>query len=144
MEPPWETHLTAYRPSGAATRRWPPAGSCPTPTPVWELYHSRYDVAQEPNEPLRCGWTVEIDPYDPTFTPRKRTALGRYKREGATTRLTADRRVAVYSGDDEVFEYIYKYVTASRYQPNDRAHNLNLLDEGTLYVARFDVDEDGN
>ena len=110
----------------------------------WERFHSRYDLAQEPNEPFRFGWTVEIDPYDPTFTPRKRTALGRYKREGATTRITKDGRVAVYSGDDEVFEYIYKFVTAGRYRRKDRAHNLKLLDEGTLHVARFDVDEDGN
>ncbi|HEX6257076.1 MAG TPA: PhoX family phosphatase [Euzebyales bacterium] len=126
-----DLHARVGIPEGASERKW-------------ELFHSRYDVAQEPNEPFRFGWTVEIDPYDPTFTPRKRTALGRYKHEGATTRLTADKRVAVYSGDDEVFEYIYKFVTVGRYRRNDRAHNLGLLDEGTLYVARFDIDEDGN
>lgn len=126
-----ELHARIGIPTGASERKW-------------ELFHSRYDVAKEPHEPFRFGWTVEINPYDPTFTPRKRTALGRYKREGATTRLTADGRVAVYSGDDEVFEYIYKFITAGRYDPDNRAHNLDLLDEGTLYVARFDVDDDGN
>ena len=74
-----DLHARVAIPTGASERKW-------------ERYHSRYDVAQEPNEPFRFGWTVEIDPYDPTFTPRKRTALGRFKREGRDD--AADRRSA--------------------------------------------------
>jgi uncharacterized protein len=93
----------------------------------WERYHARFDLGKEPNEPFRFGWVVEIDPFDPSFTPLKRTALGRFKHEGATVRLTRDGRVACYMGDDERFDYIYKFVTAGQFREGDRQHNLGLL-----------------
>lgn len=108
----------------------------------WELFDSRFDLLAEPNEPFRFGFIVEIDPYDPTSTPKKRTALGRLKHEAATCAITHDRRVAVYSGDDERFEHVYKFVSRSQMSPR-REDNTDLLDQGTLYAARFNADGSG-
>ncbi|WP_406270947.1 PhoX family protein [Streptomyces sp. NBC_00191] len=110
----------------------------------WERFDKRFDVAQEPNESHRFGWVVELDPYNPDSTPRKRTALGRFKHEGAQPRLTDDGRPVVYMGDDERFDYFYKFVSSKRMKKGGtraaREHNLTLLDEGTLYVAKLTGD----
>ncbi|MDX2825911.1 PhoX family protein [Streptomyces ipomoeae] len=110
----------------------------------WERFDKRFDVAQEPNEVHRFGYVVEFDPYDPASTPRKHTALGRFKHEAATIRLTSDGRPVVYSGDDERFDYFYKFVSSKRMKKGSsravREHNLSLLDEGTLYVAKLTGD----
>ncbi|GII77410.1 hypothetical protein Sru01_23920 [Sphaerisporangium rufum] len=100
----------------------------------------RFDLARHPNEVNRFGWVVEIDPFDPDAAPVKRTALGRFAHEAATTTLTRDGRVAVYMGDDGRFEYIYKFVSDGRFVPGFDRHNRTLLDQGTLYVARFTGD----
>ncbi|MEU9601385.1 PhoX family protein [Streptomyces sp. NPDC048109] len=110
----------------------------------WERFDKRFDVAREPNEVHRFGYVVELDPYDPESTPRKHTALGRFKHEAATVRLTHDGRPVVYTGDDERFDYFYKFVGSKRMRHGNsrwaREHNLSLLDEGTLYVAKLSGD----
>ena len=109
----------------------------------WERVHERFDLRQEPNEIHRHGYVVEIDPHDPLFTPRKHTALGRFKHEAANTTLSDDGRVVVYSGDDERFDYLYKFVSNGRFNPYDRDSNFALLGSGTLYVAKFNDEGDG-
>jgi secreted PhoX family phosphatase len=103
----------------------------------WGRHYDRFDVTKEPHEPLRFGWIVEIDPYDPTSMPMKRTALGRFTHEAATTVINKDGRAVVYMGDDGRFEYLYKFVSTGRYDPSNRAATRKLLDAGTLYVAKF-------
>ncbi len=110
---------------------------------LWENFHDRFDLSREPNEAFRFGWAVEIDPLDPTSTPKKRTALGRNKHEGHTSVAVDGKPVAIYAGDDQVFDYAYKFVTAGTYNASDRESNLNLLDEGTLHVALFNEDGTG-
>ena len=109
----------------------------------WHEHDERFDATRHPHEPHRFGWVVEIDPMDPTSTPVKRTALGRVAREGATVTLTKDGRAVIYSGEDARFEYIYKFVSRDAMRPGGARANAQLLDHGTLYVARFDADGRG-
>jgi secreted PhoX family phosphatase len=108
---------------------------------AWAASVDRFDVAKEPNEPYRFGWMVEIDPYDPSFVPVKRTALGRFKHEGATCIVNKDGRLVAYGGDDERFEYLYKYVSNGTFDPGAGNANGALLDDGVLYVARFEEEK---
>ncbi|MEN3951127.1 PhoX family phosphatase [Iodidimonas sp. SYSU 1G8] len=107
---------------------------------TWMALDDRFDVGQEPNESFRFGWVVEVNPFDPRSTPVKRTALGRFSHEGAESIVNRDGRVVVYMGDDSRFEYLYKYVSTGRYDPRNPASATGLLDDGTLYVARFAED----
>ncbi|MGH8803275.1 MAG: PhoX family protein [Polaromonas sp.] len=109
----------------------------------WHEHDERFDATKNPNEPNRFGWVVEIDPLEPTSTPVKRTALGRAAHEGAWVGVTKDGRAVVYSGEDALFEYIYKFVSRDKIAPGGARANRELLDHGTLYVARFDADGSG-
>ncbi|TPK69665.1 PhoX family phosphatase [Mesorhizobium sp. B2-4-15] len=106
----------------------------------WGAHYDRFNLAKEPNEPNRFGWIVEVDVDDPNSTPKKRTAMGRFKHEGAESIVAKDGRVVFYLGDDERFDYVYKFVTKGTFNASDRLANKDLLDDGTLHVAKFAED----
>ncbi|RVT83242.1 PhoX family phosphatase [Rhodobacteraceae bacterium CCMM004] len=106
---------------------------------AWGKFYDAWNVDKEPNMPNKYGWIVEVDPLDPDAMPVKHTALGRFRHEGAETTVAPDGRLVIYSGDDNRFDYVYKYVSAGIVS-DDRAANSALLSDGTLYVARFDED----
>ncbi|MEZ5845004.1 MAG: PhoX family phosphatase [Hyphomicrobiaceae bacterium] len=151
---PWGTWLTCEEnfngyfwskkdgqdgPDGKALKRYGAPGEWYN----WGRYHDRFDYTKEPNEVNRFGWVVEIDPMDPDSVPVKRTAMGRFKHEGAGNAIAKGGQFVVYSGDDERFDYVYKFVTEGRVDTANRAANIGLLDKGTLYVAKFDADGSG-
>lgn len=148
---PWGTYLTCeenfqnwfVKPSGALTTNERRYSLRKTNGHRWHEFDARFDVDQHPNEFNRFGWIVEIDPYDPTAQPVKRTALGRFAHESAYYHIAKDGRVVIYSGDDTAFEFIYKFVTRDAFNPNQREANRDLLDHGTLYVAHFAEDGTG-
>lgn len=109
----------------------------------WHEHDARFDAVKNPNEPNRFGWIVEIDPYNPSSTPMKRSAMGRGAHEGATVAVTKDNRAVVYMGEDARFEYIYKFVSRDAIKSGGAAANATLLDHGTLYVAKFNADGKG-
>ena len=101
----------------------------------WRMTDQRFDVSTHPNEPNRAGYVVEIDPLDPASTPRKRTALGRFKHENAEVTVAGNGRVVVYLGDDERGEFLYRFVSAGTYSAG--GDNADLLENGELSVAKF-------
>lgn len=112
---PWGTLLTCEENVDGYTKAWAGSG--------YEAMHQ--------------GWVTEIDPFDPKSTPKKRTAMGRFRHENVAVTVAADGRVVGYMGDDMQDSCVYKFVSRGRYNPKDRAANLTLLEEGDLYVANF-------
>lgn len=148
---PWGTYLTCeenwntyFTNSGTLTADQRRNGISPKGRGYhWNEFDERFDAGKHPNEPNRHGWVVELDPYDPQSVPVKRTALGRFSHEGAWSAVTKDGRLAIYMGDDRIFEYIYKFVSRDRINRSERKANASLLDHGTLYVAQFNDDGSG-
>ncbi len=114
----------------------------------WSGVDPRFGLGNEPNEPHRFGWVVEVDPTDPTSTPLKHTMLGRFKHEGADVVIAEDGQAVAYMGDDERGDYLYKFVSSGTYTPGAgrraKRANMRLLTEGTLYVARLKGDGTGD
>jgi secreted PhoX family phosphatase len=132
-------------PSAETAARWKRYGIKIEPSERrWEDFDTRFALTATPNEVNRFGWIVELNPWDPNSTPVKHTALGRFKHEAATIHVTGDGTVVSYTGDDERFDYLYKFVSAKKIQPgrdpSAMAANMTILDEGTLYVAKLSSD----
>jgi secreted PhoX family phosphatase len=130
---------TRFNRYGISTTARYPSGSR-----KWDRVDERFDLAKHPNEANRFGWIVEIDPLNPDAPPRKHTAMGRFKHEGANVIIARSGHVVAYMGDDERFDYLYKFVSEKKYIKSDapwaRKHNLSLLESGTLYVAKVTGD----
>ena len=152
---PWGTYLTCeenFNGYFGATGPW-------TPTEAqarygltaagfgygWHHFDARFDLSDPDyrNEENRFGWVVEVDPADPAQAPTKRTALGRFKHEGVALTVGRGGRVVAYMGDDEAFDYVYKFVSERNWK-STRAQGLSPLDHGSLYVARFNDDGSGD
>lgn len=100
------------------------------------------------NAAFTYGWNVEIDPFRPNSTPKKRTAMGRFAHEGAWVGpVEAGKPVVFYMGCDSRYEYIYKFVSTANWDPVDMMGGLQAgdkyLDFGKLYVAKFDANFTG-
>lgn len=110
----------------------------------WEFFDKRFDLsdADYANEQHRFGWIVEIDPFDASQKPVKRTAMGRFKHEAVAIAESRNGRIAAYMGDDQRFDYCYRYVSNDSWQ-DCLARNESPLDAGRLYVARFNDDGTG-
>jgi uncharacterized protein len=95
------------------------------------------------------GWVVEIDPFNPSSAAKKRTAMGRFAHEGAWLgRVAAGKPIVYYMGCDSRNEYIYKYVSTALWDPADATRGASggdkYLNDGKLYVARFNADATGD
>ncbi len=148
---PWGTYLTCEENFNGFFGSTDPAAALPEAFARYgieaeggygyEKFDPRFDISQNPNEPNRFGYVVEIDPSDADSTPVKRTALGRFKHENAEVVLAPDGRVVVYLGDDERGEFLYRFVSTNAYAPG--APTDGLLDDGQLFVAKFNDDQTG-
>ncbi|QQE66592.1 phosphatase [Leptolyngbya sp. BL0902] len=154
---PWGTYLTCEENFNGYFGV--PSGTSFTPTPEqrrygfsangfgygWQNFDPRFNLAnpQYKNEENTYGWVVEIDPMDPNQVPVKRTALGRFKHESAEIVVGQGGRVVAYMGDDERFDYIYKFVSSGNWR-SMRARGISPLDDGKLYVAKFNDNGTGS
>ena len=123
-----------------AEDRYARFNATPTTASYYDPEAAKHDYRNEPNT---FGWVVEIDPFKPRSTPKKRTALGRLGHEGAwIAPPRIGKPIVVYMGDDARGEYVYKFVSKKPYWPWE-ADGDAYLDVGTLHVARFEADGSG-
>lgn len=143
---------TDYRVGGPAAGLLPSTirgtlNNCSSGRTPWGTYltceetTNNYLDTTQPNNGY--GWVVEIDPYQELAPATKRTALGRFSHENVAYLNDGNNRVAFYMGDDSTPGCIYKFVPDRAYSNSNRAANIDLLDYGTLYVARFNADGTG-
>lgn len=122
--------------------------NCSSGATPWGTYltcEETTDNYLDPTQPEKgYGWVVEIDPFGDLPQATKRTAMGRFDHENVAFMEDADRRTAFYMGDDSTPGCIYKFVPNRAYNPNNRFANFDLLDYGTLYVARFNGNGSGD
>jgi secreted PhoX family phosphatase len=133
----------------AASQGWHTASETDNRFTRWNIAATGASVAEDfRNEPHTFGYNVEIDPLDPKAAPVKRVAMGRFAHESAVCGLPkAGKPLAFYMGCDSRNEYIYKFVSTAQWNPSDEGRGIaagnKYLDEGRLYVARFNSDGTG-
>jgi uncharacterized protein len=148
------TSLNRYgRSQGAISRHgWESEVSGADKYKRWDISLTGATAADDyRNELNGMGYIVEIDPYDKTQAARKRTAMGRFNHEAAAFSIpTVGKPLAVYQGDDARGEYIYKWVSSKNWLAADATRSDRLtvgneyLDDGKLYVAKFNADGTGS
>lgn len=146
------TGNSSYRASGPAASRISGTikgmlNNCASGRTPWDTYltcEETMDNYLDPTQPVTdYGWVVEIDPRRELAQPTKRTAMGRFNHENVAFMTNSANRVAFYMGDDTTPGCIYKFIPSQAYSPTNRVANTDLLDNGTLYVARFNADGTG-
>lgn len=109
----------------------------------WWRFQRRFDLAHEPNEIHKFGWIVEVDPWDRAWPRRKLTALGRMDHCSASATLAPSQHLVVYTADTTQSRCVYKFVSTDTFDRSNRPAARTLLDNGTLYAARFNGDGTG-
>jgi len=105
---------------------------------AWGNYFDRFKVEKEPNESNRFGWVVEIDPFDPNSIPKKRTALGRFKHEGAAGIINpAGGQYVIYSGDDQVNDYWQRSTPGTKPPTTTSSTAACSRSRGSVRTARW-------
>ncbi|MCQ8897724.1 DUF839 domain-containing protein [Limnobacter humi] len=137
-----------FTPSVGSEKFWSTAGTTDE-FARWDVTASGTTAADDfRNAANTFGYVVEIDPFDPSAVPRKRTAMGRFYHEGAWLGPVAEGKpIVYYMGCDSRNEYIYKYVSTKNWNPADASLGILAgdlyLNDGTLYVAKFNSDGTG-
>jgi secreted PhoX family phosphatase len=139
------------RPNGAGGQGWSAVASKATDDRFgrWDVSAPGANATQDfRNEPNTFGFNVEIDPLNPHAVPAKRVAMGRFAHEAAVCSIPVrGKPLAFYMGCDSQNEYIYKFVTKAVWDPRDEGRGMaagdKYLNEGTLYVAKFNDDGSG-